>query len=207
MNRFLVFLFLFIPFISNAQEFEGGFIGGISGSQVDGDNYKGYNKLGINAGFYVRRSFSKKKALQLEVKYEGKGAAAYNGFNPNQQGPNDLYHLVLRYVEIPVLYVFTFNPKFSFYIGAEAGYLFNGRVSDQLGTMYNVFDYAKFRKVEIAGLTGLFYNMSDRLKVCVRYSYSITPVMQYEGGYATRPWFRNLYNNGIGLCAFIRLDQ
>jgi hypothetical protein len=209
MKRFFFFLFFMLPVLVEAQNFEGGFIGGITGSQVDGDNYAGYHRLGLDAGFYVRRSLSKKNAWQLEVKYEGKGASAYNGFNANQQGPNDLYHLALRYVEIPVIYVNTFNPRFSFFIGAEAGYLFNGRVTDQLGDLYNIFDkgFANFRHFEIAGLTGLFYNVTDRFKVCIRFSYSLTPVMQYEGGVATRPWFRNLYNNGLGLCTFIRLDQ
>ena len=43
-------LFLFIILISNnvkSQNFKGGLIGGISTSQVSGDNLSGYNKSGI----------------------------------------------------------------------------------------------------------------------------------------------------------------
>ena len=203
---FVSSLFFFFPPVK-AQLFEGGMMGGITGSQVDGDNYGGYHKLNLAAGVYVRLHTATHRAIQMEIKYEGKGAAAYNFFDPNRVTPNDMYRLALQYVEIPLLWMYDFHPRFSFHLGLQPAYLFKGTVRDQYGDVFNVFDYADFRKFEMAGLTGLSYRLNPRIEGWVRFSYSITPIMQYEGGVATRPWFRNLYNNGIGLCVYYRLDQ
>ena len=49
-------LFLFIILISvnvKSQNFNGGLIGGISTSQVSGDNLSGYNKAGLFLGLFA----------------------------------------------------------------------------------------------------------------------------------------------------------
>ena len=54
MNKYFLFIILLAAFsFVKAQRFNGGVLAGFNGSQVEGDNYKGYNKPGAVAGFYV----------------------------------------------------------------------------------------------------------------------------------------------------------
>ena len=204
MKKIIFFCLIFLSVLLNAQDFTGGVLGGFTGSQIDGDNYAGYYKMGLNAGAWVKREFSETASFQMEIKYEGKGAGAHVVFNPNVQAPPDLYRVGLHYLEVPIMYVYQFHPKFSFYIGAEFGYLFLAKYRDGYGDV-NTVDV--FKKFELAALTGLFYNVNDRLSACIRFSYSITPIYTTEGGVATWFSYRSSYNNGLGLCAYYRLGN
>ena len=47
-------LLLVTVHLAEAQRFQGGLLGGFNASQVEGDNFKGYNKPGILAGGFVQ---------------------------------------------------------------------------------------------------------------------------------------------------------
>lgn len=204
MKNLLLFLLLLFCFCIKAQYFEGGLIGGITGSQIEGDGYSGFNKAGIDLGAYVRRDFSKKSSFQLEIKYEGKGAAAQFVYDPNSQTNPDPYSMGLHYIEIPVTYIYKFHPKFSFYFGLEAGYLFYQYGRDQQGYSYQVHIYKDY---EIAGIGGLYYYLNKKYRVGLRYSYSITPIFSTIGGYSTWFYYRYSYNNNISLCVYYTLGR
>lgn len=72
-----IFIFLgiiFSPLLLQSQNFKGGLIGGLTASQVDGDSYAGFDKLGIHGGVFVNTGFSELWGFQLEIKYAGRGA-------------------------------------------------------------------------------------------------------------------------------------
>ncbi len=50
-----------------AQEFNAGIFGGVTASQVDGDSYGGYNKLGFTAGVFVNREIDNNILLATGV--------------------------------------------------------------------------------------------------------------------------------------------
>ncbi|NJO88978.1 MAG: hypothetical protein HC831_08485 [Chloroflexia bacterium] len=50
-------LLLVLQNYSFAQRFDGGVIGGLSTSQIDGDTQKDYKKLGFYSGVYVETEF------------------------------------------------------------------------------------------------------------------------------------------------------
>ena len=50
----LVVAAVFVTGLVKAQRFDGGILAGFNGAQVEGDTYKGYNKPGAVAGFYVQ---------------------------------------------------------------------------------------------------------------------------------------------------------
>jgi hypothetical protein len=59
MRRFIyIITFLVCTGYAYSQQFEGGVLGGLTASQIDGDSYKGYNKVGIQAGAWVHRLFT-----------------------------------------------------------------------------------------------------------------------------------------------------
>ena len=70
--RFFFFI-LIIPIFLFSQNFEAGFIGGVSMSQVSGDNLSGFNKIGPRIGLFVNRDVNRYN-LQLELHYQTKGS-------------------------------------------------------------------------------------------------------------------------------------
>jgi len=75
MQKFLLSVFLGILSVSGfSQEFEGGFLGGLTASQIDGDLFSGYNKVGITAGAYTTRKINSSVNWKLEIRYTQKGS-------------------------------------------------------------------------------------------------------------------------------------
>ena len=101
----------------SSQEFHGGVIAGLVGSQVAGDNYSGYKKAGIYAGGYVGWEFTKHSGLQLELTYFQKGSRE----NPTEKNNYQYYLFRANYIELPVLYLYKLN-KFFFFGGPSIGF-------------------------------------------------------------------------------------
>ncbi len=79
---FLFIIFIFYCFNNSIaqksneadQRIRGGAILGITASQVDGDDYAGYHKVGIVGGFVGQIPVSKKFFFSTEILYVQKGA-------------------------------------------------------------------------------------------------------------------------------------
>ncbi|MCT4586550.1 MAG: PorT family protein [Carboxylicivirga sp.] len=75
MHKYLIILaFSLLATSLTAQEFRAGPLLGTSFSQVDGDNFVGYNKVGINLGGFVSRPINDKWTIQLDIAYMQKGS-------------------------------------------------------------------------------------------------------------------------------------
>ncbi len=119
MKRFLVLFILWLvtwPLLS--QEFHGGIIAGLAGSQVAGDTYSGFKKAGLYAGGYVGWEFTRHSGLQLELTYFQKGSRE----NPTEKNNYDYYLFRASYIELPVLYQYKIN-KFIILGGPSLGFL------------------------------------------------------------------------------------
>ena len=74
MKKFLVIVLFIIPVMTLAQRFKGGVLLGICASQVDGDTYGGFDKVGLQGGVFVNTKFTKYWGAQMEIQYNAKGA-------------------------------------------------------------------------------------------------------------------------------------
>ena len=90
-------------YIEDPRTFYGGVLVGGNFSQVDGDNYAGYHKVGLNVGGIVYTHLAEHLAVSLEILFSQKGAkgnqeqmANANAFMINK------YQTTLNYAEIPV---------------------------------------------------------------------------------------------------------
>jgi len=183
---------------SPAQLFKGGVLLGLNACQVDGDNYWGYHKLGLMAGVYVYTPVSNRLDVQIEIKYMGKGA--HN--TPSDLYPN-YYDNTLNYIEIPLILRYNTNTKLSLEGGFGFGYLFAFLQEDENGKL-SAQDTSPFKPFELSWIMGLTYQISDKFKVGVRYSYSITPIFDFKdyGTYTYQRFFtagayNNLFSTGI----------
>ena len=58
----------------SGQTFKAGLLAGLSGSQIEGDGYGGYNKLGFIAGGFSNVDLNEKWSTQIEIYFINKGS-------------------------------------------------------------------------------------------------------------------------------------
>ena len=73
-GTFIFFIFFISSFSLHAQRFNAGVMLGGDVSQVDGDTYEGYHKVGFLGGAYVLLQVSPHSSFQMELEYIQKGS-------------------------------------------------------------------------------------------------------------------------------------
>jgi hypothetical protein len=161
-------------FGTEQKVFEGRLIMGLNFTQVDGDTYNGYHKVGINAGGMVYVHFGKKTGISMEMLYTQKGARGANARESFYVGTYlDKYYLNLNYLEIPVL----FHLKRGIYIDYEAGLSYalllrSGEwgYADVPVLIQPEFNY--FNTSDICYVGGASFRLSKRWRGNIRLQYS-----------------------------------
>ena len=140
MNRiFLAFVLFSCALCAHAQalQFDGGAVAGINAAQVQGDDYTGFNKLGLSGGAFIDiRNPENYWGVRLEMHYAEKGSR--RGGDP-ELGTTTV-ELRMNYIEIPLLldinlgeYQLGFGPYMGRMIKAEKWQ----RVSDTSSSLEN----------------------------------------------------------------------
>ena len=197
MKRAIFFLLLILCVHSiYSQAFTGGITGGISVNQIDGDEYRGYNMLGLTGGAYVQTNKQGKWQVQGEIKYFLKGA--------EQKFPDNsaFYKEHLTYVQVPLLLNYYVNEKFFPEAGISAGYLFLAR-EDLDGNGF-ISPSRPFNPVDLCFEGGINYQISRNLRANVRLSYSITRIRAFPGG-QTFLFDRGQYNSSLSFNLYYRI--
>lgn len=210
--RVLLLIFLVYTFSSRAQENTKTVFSlkptlGLNGCQVHGDNYSGYDKLGILAGLGINANFSKKVSLELGFYFSQKGSR----HNPNPKtGDNSRYILNLNYLDLPLSLKYMVNSKYFLTVGPSVAYLIS---------YYEDIDYVnrtgefKFNKMEVGVNAGLGRKITDKLLIEFRSSNSVTSIRDY--GVVSTVFYPNpvarffnkgFYNNILTLMLTYTLD-
>jgi opacity protein-like surface antigen len=197
-------VFSYLPV--SAQRFEGGLLAGMTASQVDGDSYSGYNKLGFQGGVFVSTAFNKNFGAQMEIRYAGKGAQKVTTTDDPV-----VYKLTLHYIDLPLMATYTLKKKIVFDLGFVPGYLFAKNGKDSGGPMPQEF-LVEFKKMDIAWLIGINYRITENLKVNFRYSYSLMSINDFDGASGIYTWFGNFvgyrtgdYNNYLTMGVYFQI--
>jgi opacity protein-like surface antigen len=163
---------------SFAQPFGGGFFAGMTASQVDGDTYAGYNKIGLTAGAYVTRELTRRTDLKAELRYIQKGA-----YHKGSEQDPSLYKLTVHYVELPVMYQFYLNDNIIFDAGLAPSVFLFYREEDENGEFP---EDNPFRRLGLDASIGANYKFTDHLIAGLRYSYSVIPIRDHPSGQTYR---------------------
>ncbi len=168
---FLVFLvFLALPVLAQEEGaglFKGGGFAGFNASQLDGDNFRGYDKLGLHAGVKVKYYFPKnrKMALHMEMLYSMEGSSE----NLIQGSSNNtLAKLKLDYIEVPLIFSYR-EWKIDFYAGMAFARLINSKTND-----FAFYTSDDFRKFEMSVILGATYMINENWGTTLRFSRSVT---------------------------------
>jgi len=198
-KSFIFIFFLLFPSISFSQFFEGGAVAGLSASQIDGDTYYGFNKLGLLAGGWVKHMFTYTVGGQLEVRYIMKGA--YESENVDDAF---YYKVVLHYADIPVLINYHYRERVLFELGLSPEFLVYNREEDQYGTTPE--DAPPFHRLTMSAIGGIGYIFWERFMVNVRYNYSVIPIRDHPSG-QTYLLNKGQYNNVLTFSVYYQISK
>lgn len=187
MKRALLISFLVLPaFLSvNAQNrFKAGIKAGLATTQVHGDTFTGFDKIGVDGGAYVQAKINEKWSAAFEILYIQKGSKHMG--NP-AEGDFTFYKMQLDYIEVPILFQYQLK-KFTFELGPGIGFLIYSQEHDFNGP-YASFD--PFQKYEASANIGMTYTFYKRMGINVRYTNSILPIRVFRN-----PTVSTVYNPG-----------
>lgn len=198
---YLILVFVIASLSSYSQRFEGGLIGGFNASQVDGDLYKGYHKPGIAMGGYVQTNLSRTIYAGMELKLMQKGSRNIDSLAIEGQIK---YVMRLNYVDLPVYLGIRTSEKISLLLGVSPGYLISGIEYNDYGK-FPEQDQNAFNDFDFQGWLGFRFQITKRLYIDLRGSYSLLPIRKQKGD-ALWYWKSNQFNNMLSTTALYRLD-
>jgi hypothetical protein len=177
------------------QVFEGGLILGMTASQVDGDNYSGFDKIGLTSGAYIQKELTNKSALKMELRYTQRGAYK----KQEEQNPG-IYKLGLHYAELPIMFIYSMSDE----VHIEAGfspeiYLFHKEENED--GEFREEDYPKFHRFGLGSNAGIMYKVGKNIFIGARYTYSAIPIREHASG-NTYLLNRGQYSNSLSFSVF-----
>lgn len=165
---------------------------GITASQVHGDNYSGFNKLGFTGGLYVNALLNKTLSTELGIIFVQKGSR--HNQNPEKYDFK-YYYLNLNYLEVPVILRYSPN-KFFLTIGASFAYLMSYYEASESGNQTGIFP---FNRNEYSLNAGIGMNLSKKLGFEVRTNNSFITIRPFGGNF--KPYYNNFlarwFNKGF----------
>lgn len=196
---FVIILVLACSIQMHAQRFLGAVSLGMNLTQVDGDDFYGFHKVGLNVGPMVAVPFGKNRhwSVSMELLYSQKGSY-HNG-----SSDSTTYRLVQDYVEIPVLIHYT-DKKI---VSGGLGFAYGQRVNytETENSFYNsVYDYQTDLSInDISVVADVQVRLVSKLWADLRYQYSMksnrTVVITDPGSYPTTTHTEYQFNNVISI--------
>ena len=196
----LIILLLFLGINSIAQQFHGGVMAGLVGSQVAGDTWSGYKKAGIFAGGYVNLDIGTVSALQLELTYFQKGSRE----NPTEKNGYQSYLLRLNYIEMPILYQYK-TGRFTIEAGPSAGFLMGYYESVNQEVISDQQYYVKPARVTLQINLGFQFALTPKIGVDFRTNNSLLNIYsQKQSGDFRRFFDQGRYNDSLVISMFYK---
>lgn len=190
-----MFLISCLSFSLYSQSFTGGFFGGLSASQVDGDLFSGYNKVGLTAGAFTIYNINRNLKWKTEIRYIQKGA-----YKRNTEMDPTLFKTSLHYAEIPFLIHYIYNKKVFLEAGPVPEILLASKEENEDGEIPES-QILPFHRFTLEGTAGLGYFISDNLAAGFRYTYSLLTARDHASG-QTYMLNRGQYNNVLSFTVY-----
>ncbi|MDP1622800.1 MAG: porin family protein [Bacteroidales bacterium] len=195
MKKLAILILVCTSLTGFSQKFNGGITAGGLISQVDGDTWQGYHKFGYLAGGFVSLKISPRSSFQMEMEYIQKGSRRGADTVTNV---GNTYLSRLHYLEIPVLYQFTFADRFQAEAGPAADVLLG--TYEEVNGLEVPYITVPYRTVTLSGIAGVSCFITDHLKAGIRINYSILSIRNGHVAGERKIFFESgQYNNVISL--------
>lgn len=168
-------------YVDNKSTFYGGLSLGSTFSQLDGDKFAGYRKIGFTGGAIVYAELAKNFATSLEILYTQKGAISNRTESPETVLTYRVnkYAVKLDYVEIPVLFNYFDKRKSHFGVGASYSQLVSQQetvtTTPAFPDSVDLRDYP-FKNVDINAIASVNLYLTKGFFLNIRYQYSLFSV-------------------------------
>lgn len=181
------------------RTFYGGLLVGANFSQVDGDRYAGYHKVGLNAGGIMYMHLSGHLAASIEILFSQKGSRANK---PQASADNTFeirsYNIGLNYAEVPIQLNYFDRRKSHFGAGFSISRLINATESGESSQVVPTnFDNYPFRKMDYNFIIGGSLHLWQGLFLNARFQYSLASIRDKDNmppGWAGRnQQFNNMW--------------
>ena len=182
-------------FVDDDKTFYGGLILGTNITQVDGDDYVGYDKYGLNVGGIVYTKLAEQIAWSMEILYSQKGSKS-NGKQSLQPGIYlNTYGIELNYAEIPIMINYFTKKKSNF----GGGFSYSRLASSNEYLTSNLpqnFDQNKypFKKSDYNIILGGNLHLWQGLFLNIRFQYSLLSIRdKIPQNYAMSAQYNNMW--------------
>jgi len=201
MKRLILIAGLLFCFgVAHAQRFDAGLIAGFNGSQVEGDDLKGYHKVGVLAGIYVQTDVAPAIVAGMEIKYSQKGVR--KKYDPKKED-DEKYIMRLGYIDIPLFMGFRTNDRSMIIGGISPGILIHSKELDNYGEIPEQGNRQTFNTFDLQPFVGFQFDFLERVSLDLRLAISVIPCSDKSG---TEYYFHNgIFNNVISLAVYYRL--
>jgi len=187
-------------YVEEPKVFNGGLVGGPNFTQIDGDTFYGYHKVGINAGGVVYVHFSKVCGASLELDYSQKGSRGELVTQSPTLGEYvEKYFMNVNYVEVPATF-HVLSHGFDFEAGISYGLLVRSSEWIEADVPVVIDPVAnRFNTSDVDYLFGLMRKLYKGWYANARFQYSITSIRPWERvpagfGYGSGGQYNNMFN-------------
>jgi hypothetical protein len=179
--------------------FSGGLILGANFSQIDGDTYYGFHKIGLNTGGVVYVHFTQKIGASLEFIYSQKGSRGESvSESPSIGTYVAKYFMNVNYVEVPLTF-HVIAHDLDFEAGVSYAYLIKSK--EWIQADYPVIIdpvLNRFNTTDLDYVFGIGRKLYKKLYGNIRYQYSITSIrpnyrIPLDFGYGNQGQWNNLF--------------
>ncbi len=179
-KRWLLSLLLSLTFVTFtiAQDesragFGAGLIAGFNAAQLDGDNDKGYHRMGLHTGLKAIYRFPEKEHLSLsfEMLFSMRGSVERLNLSSsnNTQGK-----ILLNYIDVPVLFGLR-EWNFDFHGGLVYSYLISSKANE-----FAVVFAEDFKRNDLSLTAGVSYFITPKWAATFRASRSVVNIVKKE---------------------------
>lgn len=167
-------------YVENDRTFYGGLSAGATFTQVDGDNFAGYHKIGFTGGGIVYAHVANKLAVSIEILFTQKGSRA----NKTQISNNrayliQKYDIALNYAEVPIMLNYFDKRKSHFGGGISYSQLINAKetvtTSPTFPSTIDLTQY-EFKKYDLNFVLSGNLHLGAGFFLNARFQYSLLPV-------------------------------
>lgn len=151
-------------------------------SQVDGDMYGGYRKLGLTAGPSVLIQFHKNWVFQTGVWYTQKGSRDGRITGSDLGTAIEKYKLNLHYVDVPVIVNYVFKETYLLGAGLSYNAYFSSKESSETMNGVRIYDPEafKFNRHSAEVIVSVAAMANKNLMLYMRHHLSLTPVRDFR---------------------------
>jgi len=177
----------------NGQTLNAGIFAGINASQVAGDTYTGFNKLGLNAGFFMNQLIEYDIYWQAELRFGTRGV--YQGPTDNSQS---LYKSAYYILELPLSVHYLYDERIMVELGTSPELLLGTRYWDEYGLM-DSSTYPENRRFGLSVFGGVGFWFNDKIMAGLRYTNSAIPFRDPEewNNAQYRGYFHNVFSLSV----------